>query len=168
MTNQNETKKPLIYFICTGNSCRSQMAEGWGRHLFGDRIDFASAGIEAHGLNPRAVQSMAEAGIDISHHQSSLIDQDLLMQADFAITLCGDANDRCPVTPPSVRRLHWGFEDPARATGSEEEIMGKFHEVRDAIRERLEHFVTEEMEHERVNSVRTSESLRFSFIDEGH
>ena len=145
MTKQSEAKKPLIYFICTGNSCRSQMAEGWGRRLFGDRIDFASAGIEAHGLNPRAVKAMMEAGVDISHHQSSLIDQDLLMRADFVITLCGDANDRCPITPSSVQRLHWGFEDPARATGNETEIMSKFHEVRDAIRKRLEHFVHEEM-----------------------
>ncbi len=141
----NGTKKPFIYFICTGNSCRSQMAEGWGRSLFGDRIDVASAGIEAHGLNPRAVRSMAEVGVDISRHESSLIDDDSLLRADFAITLCGDAYDRCPMTPPSVRRLHWGFEDPARATGSEEEIMDKFREVRDAIRERLERFVREEM-----------------------
>ena len=153
MTTPNEPKKPFIYFICTGNSCRSQMAEGWGRRLFGDRIDFASAGIEAHGLNPRAVRSMAQAGVDISHHQSSLIDSDLLMRADFAITLCGDANDRCPLTPPSVRRLHWGFEDPARATGSEDDIMGKFDEVRDAIRERLEHFVQEELQRGEPNAI---------------
>ena len=153
MTTPNEPKKPFIYFICTGNSCRSQMAEGWGRRLFGDRIDFASAGIEAHGLNPRAVRSMAAAGVDISRHESSLIDDDLLLRADYVITLCGDANDRCPITPPSVTRLHWGFEDPARATGSEEEIMGKFDEVRDAIRERLEHFVQEELQRGEPNAI---------------
>ena len=136
-------KKPIIYFICTGNSCRSQMAEGFARRFAGDNMVVVSGGIEAHGLNPRAVQVMNEAGVDISNHTSDLIDSDLLNQSDYAITLCGDAYDRCPVTPPNVTRLHWGFEDPARATGTEEQVMNKFREVRDAIKERVRSFVEE-------------------------
>ncbi|QSO48813.1 arsenate reductase (thioredoxin) [Alicyclobacillus mengziensis] len=135
--------KPIVYFLCTGNSCRSQIAEGLARHLGADKIDVHSAGVEAHGLNPRAVATMKEAGIDISHHESKLIDSDLLNQADYVITLCGDANDRCPVTPPHVKRLHWGFEDPAKATGTEDEVQAKFREVRDAIRDRIQGFLNE-------------------------
>ncbi|MCL6626526.1 arsenate reductase (thioredoxin) [Alicyclobacillus shizuokensis] len=138
--------KKLIYFLCTGNSCRSQMAEGWARHLGDDQVEVHSAGVEAHGLNPRAVAVMKEVGIDISHHQSKLIDPDLLNQADYVITLCGDANDRCPMTPPHVKRLHWGFEDPAKATGTEAEIQAKFREVRDAIRDKILTFLHEEIE----------------------
>ncbi|MCL6599244.1 MAG: arsenate reductase (thioredoxin) [Alicyclobacillus macrosporangiidus] len=134
-----------IYFLCTGNSCRSQMAEGWARHLGGDRVVVHSAGVEAHGLNPRAVQVMKEAGIDISHHQSKVIHPEILHQADYVITLCGDANDKCPVTPPQVRRLHWGFPDPAKAIGPEAEVMDKFREVRDAIGRRVQQFLEEEL-----------------------
>ena len=136
-------KKPLIYFICTGNSCRSQMAEAWASHFGGDRVEVYSGGIEAHGMNPRTVKSMQEVGVDLSAYESTLIDQDLLNQADYAITLCGDAYDRCPVTPPQVKRLHFGFEDPARAQGSEEEIMAKFAEVRDGIRDQIKAFLDE-------------------------
>ncbi len=136
-------KKPIVYFICTGNSCRSQMAEGWARHFAEDKVTVLSGGIEAHGLNPRAIQVMQGAGIDMSNHTSNLIDNDVLNQSDYAITLCGDAYDKCPVTPPHVKRLHWGYEDPARATGTEEEIMDKFREVRDAIRDRVREFMIE-------------------------
>ncbi len=138
-------KKPLIYFLCTGNSCRSQIAEGLARHLGAHAIEVQSAGIEAHGLNPRAISIMQEAGIDISHHTSKLIDDELLIHADYVITLCGDANDKCPITPPNVRRLHWGFDDPARATGTEDEIMAKFREVRDDIRDKLTSWLAEEL-----------------------
>jgi arsenate reductase (thioredoxin) len=138
--------KKRIYFLCTGNSCRSQMAEGWARHLGGDKIEVHSAGIEAHGVSPRAVAVMQEVGVDISHHQSKLIDPELLNAVDYVITLCGDANDKCPVTPPHVTRLHWGFEDPAKATGSEEEIRAKFREVRDAILDKIQVFLREEIE----------------------
>ena len=138
-----DMKKPIVYFICTGNSCRSQMAEGWARHFAGDKVTILSGGIEAHGLNPRAIQVMQEAGIDMSTHTSNLIDNDVLNQSDYAITLCGDAYDKCPVTPPHVKRLHWGYEDPARATGTEQEIMDKFREVRDAIKERVFRFLEE-------------------------
>ncbi|RIV20922.1 arsenate reductase (thioredoxin) [Alicyclobacillaceae bacterium I2511] len=135
--------QPLIYFICTGNSCRSQMAEGWARHFAKNKVTVFSGGIEAHGLNPRAVQVMQEAGIDISQHTSKLLDNDLLNRADYAITLCGDAEERCPMTPPHVKRLHWGYEDPARATGTEAEVLDKFRIVRDAIRDQVQVFIDE-------------------------
>ncbi|KPV43122.1 arsenate reductase [Alicyclobacillus ferrooxydans] len=121
------------------------MAEGLARMLGADRIEVHSAGVEAHGLNPRAVAVMNEAGIDISKHTSKRIDTELLNRADYVITLCGDANDRCPVTPPHVHRLHWGFEDPAKATGTEEEVQRKFREVRDAIGSRIKRFLETEL-----------------------
>ncbi|WDL99226.1 arsenate reductase (thioredoxin) [Alicyclobacillus sp. ALC3] len=136
-------EKPIVYFICTGNSCRSQMAEGWAHHFAGDKVTVLSGGIEAHSLNPKAIQVMQEAGIDMSNHTSDLIDTDVLNHSDYAITLCGDAYDKCPVTPTHVKRLHWGFEDPARAVGTEEQVMNKFREVRDAIKERVQSFVKE-------------------------
>lgn len=135
-------KKPLVYFLCTGNSCRSQIADGYLKALGGNKYEVKSAGLEAHGLNPRAVQTMKEAGIDISHHTSDVIDPEVLKEADYIITLCGHANDNCPVVRnDKAERWHWGFDDPAKATGSEEEITAKFSEVRDAIKNRIEQFV---------------------------
>ncbi len=135
--------KPVFYFLCTGNSCRSQMAEGWARHFCKDRIEVYSAGVETHGLNPRAVAVMKESDVDITHHNSKLIDPELLSCADYVITLCGDANDKCPMTPPHVKRLHWGFEDPAKAQGTDDEIQTKFREVRDDIRDKVHGFLTQ-------------------------
>lgn len=132
--------KKTIYFLCTGNSCRSQMAEGWAKKYLGDDWNVHSAGIEAHGLNPNAVKAMEEAGIDISAQTSDIIDPTLLHEADFVVTLCGDAADRCPATPPQVRREHWGFDDPAKAQGTEEEKWAVFQRVRDQIGERIERF----------------------------
>ncbi|MBP1934348.1 arsenate reductase (thioredoxin) [Ammoniphilus resinae] len=138
-------KKPLVYFLCTGNSCRSQMAHGWLHAIAGDKYEVQSAGLEAHGLNPRAVAVMKEAGVDISHHTSDVIDPEILERADYIITLCGHANDHCPVVRnEKAERWHWGFDDPAKATGSEEEIMTQFRIVRDAIQARMEHFAKEE------------------------
>ncbi|MBO8142314.1 MAG: arsenate reductase (thioredoxin) [Firmicutes bacterium] len=131
-------QKPIIYFLCTGNSCRSQMAEGFGKRILGDRFDVYSAGIEAHGIHPMAVRVMAEVGTDISMQTSDVIDPDLLQRAACVITLCGHANERCPVTPPGVKRLHWDLEDPAKAEGSEEERLAVFRKVRDEIRRRIE------------------------------
>jgi arsenate reductase len=136
-------KKKIIYFLCTGNSCRSQMAEGFGKKYLGDKFEVYSAGIEAHGLNPNAVKAMAEKGIDISNQSSDIIDPDLLNKSDYVITLCGDANDKCPMTPPHVKREHWGFEDPAKATGTEEEKWAVFQRVRDQIEERIKRFAEE-------------------------
>jgi len=132
--------KKIIYFLCTGNSSRSQMAEGFGKKYLGEDFEVFSAGIEAHGVNPLAVQAMAEVGIDISMQTSDVLDPDRLKQADFVITLCGDANDRCPMTPPQVKREHWGCPDPARATGTLEEKMAVFRSVRDQIEARIKEF----------------------------
>lgn len=132
--------KKIIYFLCTGNSCRSQMAEGFGKKYLSDQFDVYSAGIEAHGLNPKAVKVMAEKGIDISKQTSDMINPNLLNKADYVITLCGDANDKCPATPPSVHRDHWGFEDPAKAQGTEDEVWSVFRKVRDQIKVRIIQF----------------------------
>ncbi|GGF34581.1 protein ArsC [Halobacillus andaensis] len=132
--------KPVIYFLCTGNSCRSQMAEGFGKKYLGDEFDVRSAGIEAHGLNPNAVRAMNEVDIDISDQTSDIIDPDILNNAAYAITLCGDANDKCPMTPPHVTRFHWGFDDPAKAEGTEEEKWAVFQRVRDQISDRIQTF----------------------------
>ncbi|MDA3130495.1 arsenate reductase (thioredoxin) [Aliibacillus thermotolerans] len=136
--------KPIIYFLCTGNSCRSQMAEGFARKYLGDRYDVYSAGVEAHGVNPYAVKAMKEVGIDISNQESSVIDLEILNNATYVITLCGDANDKCPMTPPHVNRAHWGFDDPAKAEGTEEEKWKVFERVRDEIEERIKKFALEE------------------------
>lgn len=136
--------KKILYFLCTGNSCRSQMADGWAKKLLPDDWEVYSAGIETHGVNPNAIKAMNEVDIDISHHTSDLIDQDLLNKATLVVTLCGDAADKCPMTPPGVRREHWGFEDPAKATGTEEEKWIIFQNVRDAIGARIARFVKEE------------------------
>ncbi|MFA1821049.1 arsenate reductase (thioredoxin) [Virgibacillus oceani] len=132
--------KKIIYFLCTGNSCRSQMAEGWAKKYFGEDWVVKSAGIEAHGLNPNAVKAMDEAGVDISDQKSEIIDMDILNNATLAVTLCGDAADKCPMTPPHVKRDHWGFDDPAKAEGTEEEKWKVFQRVRDEIEERVKRF----------------------------
>lgn len=137
-------KKPLIYFLCTGNSCRSQIADGFLNALGSDKYEVKSAGLEAHGLNPRAVQVMHEAGVDISKNTSDVIDPDVLNRADYVITLCGHADEHCPViSNKNVTKWHWGFDDPAKATGTEDEIMNQFRSVRDSIKSRIEQFVKE-------------------------
>ncbi|RNB73160.1 arsenate reductase (thioredoxin) [Brevibacillus invocatus] len=137
-------EKSLVYFLCTGNSCRSQMAEGWMKELGKDRFEVKSAGLEAHGLNPRAVEVMQEAGIDISSQTSDVIDPEILNRADYVITLCGHADEHCPViSNRDVVKQHWGFDDPAKATGSEEAIMNSFRVVRDAIQKRMRQFLEE-------------------------
>src|SRR5699024_9789495 len=132
--------KPIIYFLCTGNSCRSQMAEGFGKKYLHQKYDVYSAGIEAHGVNPKAVKSMKEKGVDISRQTAELIDRDILQRADYVITLCGDANEKCPITHPHVRKDLWGFTDPAKARGTEEEQWAVFQRVRDQIEQRVIEF----------------------------
>lgn len=135
-------KKPLIYFLCTGNSCRSQIADGFLKTLGSHKYEVKSAGLEAHGLNPRAVQVMQEAGVEISNNTSDVINPEILNRADYVITLCGHADEHCPViTNKNVIKWHWGFDDPAKATGTEEEIMAQFRAVRDSIKNRIERFV---------------------------
>ncbi|MGI8314237.1 arsenate reductase (thioredoxin) [Halobacillus mangrovi] len=138
------SNKPVIYFLCTGNSCRSQMAEGFGKKYLGDQFEVLSAGIEAHGLNPNAVKAMKEVEIDISDQTSDIIDPDILNSAAYAITLCGDANDKCPMTPSHVTRFHWGFDDPAKAEGTDDEKWSVFQRVRDEISERIQKFAEEQ------------------------
>lgn len=132
--------KKIVYFLCTGNSCRSQMAEGWAKKYLGNDWEVYSAGIEAHGLNPNAVRAMKEIGIDISNQQSEIISSEILNESTLAVTLCGDAADKCPITPQSVKREHWGFDDPANATGTEEEKWQVFQRVRDEIGDRIKKF----------------------------
>ncbi|WP_419958878.1 arsenate reductase (thioredoxin) [Psychrobacillus sp. BM2] len=139
--------KQTIYFLCTGNSCRSQMAEGWAKKYLNDNWNVYSAGIEAHGLNRNAVKAMNEVGIDISEQTSDIIDLEILNSADLVVTLCGDAADKCPMTPSHVKREHWGFNDPAKATGTEEEKWAVFQRVRDEIGNRINQFAT------RINSL---------------
>lgn len=134
--------KPLkVLYLCTGNSCRSQMAEGWTRQLGGDRAEVQSAGIEAHGKNPRAIATMQEAGIDISGQESTIVDNTMLEWADIVVTVCGHADEQCPLLSPSVSKAHWPLVDPAKATGTEEEIMNKFRETRDEVRERVQNLI---------------------------
>ena len=137
------SNKKIIVFLCTGNACRSQMAEGFAKKYLRDRYDVYSAGIEAHGLNPNAVKAMHEVGIDISQQTSDRINMKLLEKADNVITLCGDAKDRCPMTPPHVKREHWGFEDPAKAIGTDAEKWSVFQQVRDQIGEKIKLFANE-------------------------
>ena len=133
--NQGKTR---ILFLCTGNACRSQMAEGWARALGGDKLVAQSAGIEAHGKNPRAIAVMQEAGVDISQQASTRLTPEMLQDVDLVVTVCGHADEHCPALPPGVRKIHWPLEDPARATGSEEEIMAVFRACRDEIRRRVQ------------------------------
>ena len=130
-----------VLFLCTGNSCRSQMAEGWLKQLGGDHYEVFSAGIEAHGKNPRAITVMQEAGVDISGQESEILDPELLKTIDLLVTVCGHADEHCPVVPATCEKQHWPFDDPAKATGSKEEIMDEFRRVRDQIKTRIEAFI---------------------------
>ena len=131
-------RKARILFLCTGNSCRSQMAEGWTNHLGSEWLEATSAGIEAHGRNPRAIAVMREAGVDISHQESTRVTPEMLTWADLVVTVCGHADEHCPLLPPGVQKKHWPLEDPAKATGTEEQIMAKFRVTRDEVRGRVE------------------------------
>jgi arsenate reductase len=129
--------RPRILFLCTGNSCRSQMAEGWTRHLHNNTIEALSAGTDPHGLNPLAIRAMAESGIDISTHRSKHLSEFDPMILDLVITVCDSAHEACPVLP-GVRILHVPFEDPprlAREAKSEEEAMRHYRRIRDEIRD---------------------------------
>jgi len=134
------TKKRVL-FLCTGNSCRSQMAEGWLKHLGGDDYEVFSAGIEAHGKNPSAISVMQEAGVDISSQESEIINPDILASLNLLVTVCGHADDHCPLIPTTCKKVHWPFDDPAKASGSEEDIMAEFRRVRDQIKTRIESFI---------------------------
>lgn len=134
-----------VLFLCTGNSCRSQMAEGIVNQDFAGHLEAFSAGTDPQGLNPRATQAMAEIGIDISANSSDHISKFEGGNFDYVITLCGDANEKCPLFCGCVKRLHIGFPDPAQATGVEDEVMTAFRRVRDDIRRRLREFFEKEL-----------------------
>ena len=134
------TGKKRVLILCTGNSARSQMAEGLLRHIAGDRFDVHSAGTIASFVRPQAIKAMQEIGIDISSHRSKPVDEFAGQQFDYVITVCDNAKHNCPVFPGKTERIHWSFADPAEATGSDEEITAVFRRVRDEIRRRLEDF----------------------------
>ena len=113
------------------------MAEGWTRHIGGETIAVQSAGIEAHGKNPKAIAVMREVGVDISGQESTIVDDSMLQQADIVVTVCGHADEQCPVLPPHITKIHWPLTDPAKATGSEDEIMGEFRATRDEVERRV-------------------------------
>ncbi|SEA62273.1 arsenate reductase ArsC [Pedobacter hartonius] len=123
-----------ILVLCTGNSCRSQLAEGYLRYFAGDRAKIYSAGIETHGVNPKAIQVMAEDHINITDHTSNHVNEYLSVQFDYIITVCDNANEACPFFPGKVERFHENFPDPAKAVGSADEIMDEFRRIRDLIK----------------------------------
>ena len=132
--------KKRVLILCTGNSARSQMAEGLLRHFAGDKFDVESAGTIASFVRPQAIAAMAEIGIDISGHRSKCLDEFLVTPFDYVITVCDNANETCPVFPGPAKRIHWSFDDPAEATGSEDEQLALFRRVRDEIRDKLTEF----------------------------
>ncbi|MEE6188306.1 arsenate reductase ArsC [Niabella digestorum] len=137
------TKKILV--LCTGNSCRSQIAEGYLRHFANGNAEVYSAGVETHGVNPKAIAIMQEDGIDISNHTSNNIDEYYDIDFDFVITVCDNAKERCPFFPTKAKKFHHNFSDPAKATGTDEEINEQFREVRQQIKEYCERFIAENL-----------------------
>ena len=132
------SEKSRVLFLCTHNSARSQMAEGLLRHLAGDRFEAMSAGTEATRVRPLAIRAMEEMGIDISKQQSKTLNRYLQERFDYVITVCDDANEACPFFPGAKSRLHWSFEDPSKAEGTEEERLEVFRRVRDGISDRVQ------------------------------
>ncbi|MCC6410125.1 MAG: arsenate reductase ArsC [Saprospiraceae bacterium] len=136
-------KKILV--LCTGNSCRSQLAEGYLRHFGGGDVEVYSAGVETHGVNPRAIAVMKEDGIDISHHTSNNIDEYRDIDFDFVITVCDNAKERCPYFPTKAQKFHHNFPDPAKAVGTEQEIMAEFRKVREMVKSYSKQFIQEHL-----------------------
>ena len=142
---QAAESKIKVLFLCTGNSCRSQMAEGWARHLKGDAVEAYSAGVEPHGMNPHAVRVMREAGVDITGQRSKHVDELSDVPLDYVVTVCGHAHETCPVFPGTTRVVHVGFDDPpqlAKGAADAEEGLGHYRRVRDEIRQ----FVDKDLE----------------------
>jgi len=131
--------------LCTGNSCRSQIAEGYLQTFAGNKAAVYSAGIETHGVNPRAIETMKEDGIDISNHTSNNIDEYRNINFDFVITVCDNAKERCPFFPTTAKKFHQNFSDPAKSKGTEEEIKEQFRKVRQQIKEYCEKFVADNL-----------------------
>ncbi len=136
-------KKVLV--LCTGNSCRSQIAEAYLRYFAGEKAEIYSAGVETHGVNPRAISTLKEDGIDISQHTSNNIDEYINIDFDFVITVCDNAKERCPFFPTKAKKFHQNFPDPAKATGTEEAILEQFREVRQMIKSYSQQFVSDNL-----------------------
>ncbi len=134
-----------VLILCTGNSARSQMAEGLLREMAGDRIEVASAGVAPTHVRPEAIEAMKEIGIDISNHRSKSIDELITQTFDYVITVCDNANQHCPVFPGSCRRIHWSIEDPAAVAGDDETRLEAFRSARNELRERLDKFIEDEV-----------------------
>ena len=154
MVNDDKKKvkkmeKLRVMFLCSGNSCRSQMAEGWARALADDRLEVKSAGIEAHGQNPDAIKVMAEVGIDISHQESIRVNGEMLEWADLLVTLCDHAEEQCPLVSPQTQKVHLPLANPAKWKGSDMERLDLFRETREKVRRRVE-FVLEQVALEAV------------------
>ncbi len=140
---KTQRAKRKVLFLCTGNSVRSQMAEGFLRTLGGDRFEAKSAGTAPAGINAYSIAVMKEAGIDISDQSSDGLERQMLDWADLLITLCGDARDNCPVVPPGVEKKHWPLEDPLHGDGTEEEILKRFRKTRDLVKKYVEDLIAE-------------------------
>jgi arsenate reductase len=137
--------KKKILVLCTGNSCRSQIAEGYLRYFAGDKADIYSAGVETHGVNPKAIATMKEDGIDISNHTSDNIEEYRHIDFDFVITVCDHAKERCPFFPTTAKKFHQNFTDPAKATGTDEEIKEQFRQVRQQIKDYCRQFIKDNL-----------------------
>lgn len=134
-------KKILV--LCTGNSCRSQIAEGYLRHFAGSQAEVYSAGIETHGVNPKAIAIMKEDGIDISSHTSNNVNEYVNIDFDYVITVCDNAKESCPYFPTKAKKFHYNFPDPAKASGTENEVLEQFRSVREMIKKYSEEFIKE-------------------------
>lgn len=134
-----------ILVLCTGNSCRSQIAHGYLQQLAGNKAKVYSAGVETHGVNPKAILVMKEDGVDISHHTSNNIDEYFNVDFDFVITVCDNAKERCPYFPTKAKKFHYNFPDPAKATGTDEKILNEFRRVRQLIKDYCNHFIKENL-----------------------
>jgi arsenate reductase len=147
VSNCNEEKFNMknILVLCTGNSCRSQIAEGYLQFYAGDKARVYSAGVEVHGVNPKAVKVMASDGINISHHTSNHVDEYMDVEFDYIINVCDNARENCPYFPSKAQRFHYNFPDPAKATGTEQEIMQEFEKVRDMIKTYADYFVAQNL-----------------------
>lgn len=135
-----------ILVLCTGNSCRSQIAEGYLQHFAGDKAKVYSAGIETHGVNPKAIQVMAEDHIDISDHTSNNVEEYINIPFDYLITVCDNAKENCPYLPGKFKRFHFNFPDPAKAQGTPEQVMDEFRHVRDMIKVYSREFIAEHLQ----------------------
>ncbi len=134
-----------ILVLCTGNSCRSQIAHGYLQQFAGNKAKIYSAGVETHGVNPKAISVMKEDGIDISHHTSNNIDEYFNVDFDFVITVCDNAKERCPYFPTKAKKFHYNFPDPAKATGTDEEVLNEFRRVRQLIKDYSQNFINENL-----------------------